>query len=384
MKNNNWATLDLLRSIAVIFMLINHSAVEWLISKDLSTGVSGLLFFIGSFAPVLFFFATGFGYGVAHKIGQPAKTKDVLIKAFLLIIADVFMRGGDFTSLGWDFLAFIGFSMLLLHGFRGRKFAIPSAVILILLLLFIRYGLGAIYNKIILIDEQEYWISVLFGLSSLPGISYWFTPWFCYPLIGFLVGVFSHKYKGLLVSYKGVVSLLLSVIGVFIALFAYILWLKGAVLFRWGTMSLNFFICSLSVISICLAFCWFISYRITKVSIINLLSIKGVSSLSVVPIHYLYLTMLTFVLTNKISSTTYLFAMPFWVYFCFISAKFTNEISIRLVKANYENLVLAFTSIVLVIAITTTIISSSWWTFTLSFMAQYILCLLLGHSYAKR
>ena len=105
------SALDTLRGIAVVAMLLNHAGVS-LLRPDLVAEVwslGGALTFFGSYAPVLFFFTTGFGYGWRDP-GPPraGEKRDVLYKAFVLIVADVLLRGGSWLHFGWDFLGFIG------------------------------------------------------------------------------------------------------------------------------------------------------------------------------------------------------------------------------------------------------------------------------------
>jgi hypothetical protein len=105
--------LDVLRGVAVAFMLINHAGVRWLDTAQATDSLALWLVELGSHAPVLFFSITGVGYalGGGHR-STPKPTVDVLYKAGLLLIADGFMRGGDFSYIGWDFLAFIGFAAI--------------------------------------------------------------------------------------------------------------------------------------------------------------------------------------------------------------------------------------------------------------------------------
>ena len=95
--------LDTLRGIAVVAMLLNHAGV-YLLRPEVVAEVwsfGGALTFFGSFAPVLFFFTTGFGYGWRDPGGACAREKrDVLYKAFVLIAADVLLRGSSWPHFG--------------------------------------------------------------------------------------------------------------------------------------------------------------------------------------------------------------------------------------------------------------------------------------------
>jgi len=60
-----WRELDLFRAVAATCMVLNHVAV-----RSPGVAASGLISgseLVGGFAPVLFYFATGLGYGIQPK-----------------------------------------------------------------------------------------------------------------------------------------------------------------------------------------------------------------------------------------------------------------------------------------------------------------------------
>ena len=61
------AELDLLRGFAALLMVFNHVGYAALSPQAAQHGASGAIVFLGSVAPVLFFFATGFGGGLAAR-----------------------------------------------------------------------------------------------------------------------------------------------------------------------------------------------------------------------------------------------------------------------------------------------------------------------------
>lgn len=60
----HWPELDVLRGLAALLMIVNHAGYKILAENLTDSGLAGNLLFISSFAPVLFFFVTGVGYGV--------------------------------------------------------------------------------------------------------------------------------------------------------------------------------------------------------------------------------------------------------------------------------------------------------------------------------
>jgi len=182
-KNNRSSEIDLLRGFAIVFMLISHSSGMWLSSGDNSNGFSGALSFVGSFAPVVFFFVTGMGYGLSHRVGHTGAIEPVIYKAVILIVMDGFMRANYKIFLGWDFLAFIGFSMLFLHFLKGKAHALEWSLFLIVTLFLFRYVLPVFFQPL---KEADYNLVAIFsGQRALEGVSYWFTPWLIYSLSGF-------------------------------------------------------------------------------------------------------------------------------------------------------------------------------------------------------
>lgn len=379
---NKWPSLDILRGIAVMFMLLNHAAVYWLTPSAQQVGFAGAVNFIGSFAPVLFFFTTGVGYGLAHTIGRRANTLNVLVKAGILIVADIFLRGGNFTFIGWDFLAFIAFSMVVLHGFRGRRFALPAALVLIGLLLMARFALGAFYERST--ESPDSLIQIILGMKAMNGVSYWFTPWLIYPLAGFIVGALAKRYSDFVHTRSLLVIISLLINGLFIAALSFVLFQKGASLFRWGTMSLNFFIASMACLSISTALALIFANKIVLPKLSRAISMQGVSSLAVVPLHYFFIALIDTFSPLSLSPTHYLLLMPVWLMACMFLAKqvdvFTRALSPRL----GSKFLIASACFLGVLAIITSLTQDFNLLFVTTFIAQLLLCFLLGFSYSKR
>ena len=70
--------LDVLRGIAAVLMILNHAGFRLLSGVDASSSISGAAVFLGGFAPVVFFFATGFGIALSTR----ARHDFFVIKAF--------------------------------------------------------------------------------------------------------------------------------------------------------------------------------------------------------------------------------------------------------------------------------------------------------------
>jgi uncharacterized membrane protein len=277
--------LDVLRGLAVVFMVVNHVGVRLLSQADATQGGLGALVFVGSFAPVLFFFATGVGAGLAgERRGIPAFWP-MADKVLLLFLADAFMSLQSSAQRWWfDFFAFIGLCVLSVWLVQRTRRPVVGALVAIMILLVLRYALGPWAHAQGWTRADTLAAKVLAWCLGTPGVygfSYLATPWLVYPLAGFVLGAWygaapaSLRPRALWPALS-VAALALGAAGV-----AY--W-KGASFFRWGAVAIAFFVLSIAVVALaCLLACLLVR-RLPSAG--RMLSMPGVAAFAAVPVHY--------------------------------------------------------------------------------------------------
>ena len=287
--NLNFNELDQMRAIAVIFMLVNHFCV--LLNADIQSVLHiKLLSFIGSFAPVCFFFVTGVGTGFSTSRKKGVIDWSSIQKGTMLILLDFFIRFETGFSFGLDFLAFIGISIIILSFINRLKYPIIISISFVLLIIIIRY-VGAYIYKLFYLKDELFFLSKLIGISGLKGVSYWIIPWLTYPLLGFVFGRFIYNNFNSYEKNKVKINSFISLLGLSVLVISYVFSLYGLSYFRWGTVSLNFYLVSFGVLLCVFALS---SVLIKSNTIYKMTYIRGVSCLLIVPIHYFLIKYLDF------------------------------------------------------------------------------------------
>ena len=283
----HWTELDVLRGLAALLMILNHLGYKILAPNWIDSGGSGSLLFISSFAPVLFFFVTGVGYGVQssrkRKTGQWAV---ILNKFLILILADLLMHWSEGRWLGLDFLGFIALSSLVMEFIRRSKSPLTYSLIGLVLISLLRYLLGPLISSIG--NEPQTWgiLNWILGTKDTPGVSYPLSPWMAYPFAGYIIGVAAMRYRGFIETHRWRVVSGLLMLGGLNSVAGLILLQRGASFFRWGTVGIGFYVVSFAVILISLAgvlaICGEPRLKVGQ----DALSLRGIASLAVVPVHY--------------------------------------------------------------------------------------------------
>jgi uncharacterized membrane protein len=165
--------LDVLRGLAIVLMIVNHLGVTVIDPNQARFSAMSALIFLGSFAPVIFFFTTGFGIGVSRRGGTWGGFGSTLLKAGLLILADQFMFWKNGTPWGLDFLGFIGLSSVLVTAVARSKRAVGLCCGLIAALVLIRFGAGPPLRDHFNLSPLSAW---LLGVAPLDNVSYPLTP----------------------------------------------------------------------------------------------------------------------------------------------------------------------------------------------------------------
>ncbi len=265
-------TLDIFRGFAAVFMVVNHAGFRLWASASHGDEWSAAVLLLSSFAPGLFFFATGVGIGLRSGV-RSNSLADTSYKAGLLVLADQLgaWRMGAWWTL--DFFSFIGLSMLTLTALARSRQPVRNAALLFCAVILLRFVIGPSLKGVL---PETGWSAALIGVHGQRGVSYPVSPWICFPLAGFLLAracpLTSDAWRS--TAYVSVVS------GGFALALAY----AGASFFRWGTMSLSFFVLSVPV----LAFTCLLAQAIQKwlPNFGHLIALRGVSAFLVVPVHY--------------------------------------------------------------------------------------------------
>ena len=260
-------------------MITSHFGAELVPPEIKSSQPFSLINFSGGWAPVLFFFVTGLGYGINSN--KPIKSRywfDVFAKALTLFFVErvAYIKSGSF--IGIDFLSFIGIIIVLLSIFRAHRVNHLFILLLILILVVFRYFIGPLVSD----PNTSMLVGWLIGTSHMKGFSYPFSPWLIYPFIGYMIGKALSDKSIDLKKYAN--DHKQSTFIIFTFLVGLILlngWLRGYVFFRWGTVSFDYFLLSLLVI---ISFVYLST--ILSRGYYPYCSIMGLSSLLVVPIHY--------------------------------------------------------------------------------------------------
>ena len=262
-------------------MVVNHAGYQLLGHAAAGDGWPSWLVFVGSAAPALFFFATGVGAGLSN--GRPDSVAAVARKVLLLLVADMLMNWGNGTLFGLDFFGFAAVSTAVLFASRRTRRPGRAAAVLLVLVVTARFGLA-----VVMPDRHANGFAFAFitGIGLAPHISYPLCPWLAFPLLGFLVGrqwrdSGSPNESGL-IGTGAVVCVLLSV-----ALAAH-----GAPVFRWGSVSLAYFLCAIGIVGLA----WLVAAQVARAlpSMALAMSLRGPASLLIVPLHYGALGMLEY------------------------------------------------------------------------------------------
>jgi Heparan-alpha-glucosaminide N-acetyltransferase, catalytic len=269
------AELDLLRGLAALLMVFNHVGYAALNPQAVQQGASGALVFLGSMAPVLFFFATGFGGGLA---ARPGPWRSLADKVLLLVLADQFLGWTLGRPLGLDFFGFIAVSMIAARLVLATPRPVTAAAAGIVAVLLLRYGLG---QTLVAAPGDygvlEWWL----GVTPHDAVSYPACPWLAYPLLGVALGVLYRRHAG----HVGP-SVWMVIVGVIIFCVAVsvVLASRGSSFHRWGSVAAAFFALSVAVL-LCSAG---LSVVLTRCAprVAAALSLGGVASFAVVPLHY--------------------------------------------------------------------------------------------------
>jgi Heparan-alpha-glucosaminide N-acetyltransferase, catalytic len=221
------AELDLLRGLAALLMVFNHVGYAALNRAAAQEGVSGAIVFIGSMAPVLFFFATGFGGGLA---ARPGTWRSLADKVLLLLLADQFLGWTLGRPLGLDFFGFIAVSMVAARLVLATPRPVTVAALGIVAVLWLRYGLGQSWVA----PPGGYGlVEWLIGATPHHGVSYPASPWLVYPLLGAALSVLHRRHGGRITPRAWMV--VVAAIVVF-ALAAGMLASRGSSFHRWGSV----------------------------------------------------------------------------------------------------------------------------------------------------
>jgi hypothetical protein len=274
--------LDVLRGLAAVLMIVNHGGYRLLGPEATSKGLLGALVFVGSFAPVLFFFATGFGVALSvNASGRAPDLRSTCVKAFLLLVADqlMFWRTGSWWGL--NFLGFIGVSLLLVSVIARSRNAIIICCACIAGILLLRYGVAPKLADAAAPGGWSMWIAGVRGMRDMP---YPPAPWLVYPLAGFVLGrLYAEVDLGMPVPRDrwvkfGLVALtsLAAIAGALAA--------RGAPYFRWGTVSAGYFVLSLAGVIGAGLLSMYIAIASRRLA--AALSLRGVASFAVIPLHY--------------------------------------------------------------------------------------------------
>ena len=313
--------LDVLRGIAALAMILNHAGYRLLSAQDATqSGVSALVFF-GSFAPAIFFFATGFGIGLSRSAEpRPFDWVGVLWKAALLIVADQFFFWSKGVAWGLDFFSFIAIATLLVSLLSRLRGAVSVCLSLATLLLLTRYGLATVWSPHEQLSPILEW---LLGARGVTAISYPLSPWMCFPLMGFACGV---AYQGVDLSQRLQRNAWLQRGGLLatVCLVAALgLFLLNRSFFRWGTVSVSFFILAVGVVSAVGLFSVLTVIHGQRFS--NALALRGVASFAVIPLHYALLEIVVQWLPQPTSPLNFVFVVASVICITFIgAAKFAD------------------------------------------------------------
>lgn len=289
--------LDILRGLAALMMVTNHLAVKVLTPEQWSNGFLGNLTFIGSFAPVVFFFVTGMGYGIQSQRQQhSSRWSSVLNKVAILMVADLLMHWSVGRWIGLDFLGFIGLSMLLLEVIRLRKQPILYCAAGIVIISGLRFISVPLITKLFGYTVDLPIVHWILGNPAVPGISYPLSPWIVYPLLGFIVGAMAVRHWAMINTRRWQMVIKLTGLALFPTLIGFVIAWKGGVFFRWGTMNLNFYIVSFAAILFSmagsLAICATAKSKPQLKPLQTALALPGIASFAIVPIHYFLIALL--------------------------------------------------------------------------------------------
>jgi hypothetical protein len=324
---NSVIELDLVRGLAIALMVINHAGYRLLDAAGAQGGAAAPVVFAGSFAPVIFFFATGFGVALARAgaVGWSG-FGSVLLKAALLLLADQFLFWKQGAAGGLDFLGFIALSTVAITALSTLRRATWWGFALLLAVLALRFVVGPLARSQLQGEPVLAWIV---GAPGVPGISYPLSPWMAYPLMGFIA---ARLYVGSEVSRNAPrLASVLTAAAITGLLAAWGLGRAGMGFFRWGTMNFGYFVLSLGVLSLVLALAVALVPRWPTIT--RALSIRGVASLAAVPVHYGFIALAAAALAGPLSAAQYLMAALALVAASMASSKLFALGVERLVKA---------------------------------------------------
>lgn len=271
--------LDIFRGLAAIFMVTNHAGYQLLGPVANDSGWPGFLVFVTSSAPALFFFATGVGAGMS---GTPESVGSVLRKVVLLLLADAFMNWGGGGWWGVDFFGFAAIATAVLAVIRWSKWPVAVACALLIVVVAVRFGFAPPFRDSM---ATNHLFAFTTGVGYVLGFSYPLCPWLAFPLAGFLLGRSVADTRFLRESGA---ALALAAVGFFAS---FVLVRHGAVAFRWGSVSIAYFLFAIGIV----AFCWVGAAGVAARPArgIDLMKLRGAASLLIVPLHYAALAILS-------------------------------------------------------------------------------------------
>jgi len=285
----HWRELDLLRALAAACMVFNHFAVVAPLGAAGDDPVVAAWSFVGSFAPVLFFAATGIGHGIQSLRGRRPATADVAARVLALFAADAALWIAPDRRVGMDFLGFIALSMVLLELLRSTPRSGAVALGAAAAVLAARFAVGPLLRSQVDPGQDQYsWLGFLLGIVGRPGFSYPPCPWLSFPLAGYALGRWLESRREDWPRRGRAWAWAALAVGAALAACAALMAARGAVLFRWGTLSLAYVVAGYAALALGAGLAAILPGRTPPGSPhpSDRLALGGLRSLAIVPIHY--------------------------------------------------------------------------------------------------
>ena len=375
MRAKHLPEIDLLRGVGAVMMIANHFGYGLLSRERLSEPVGSFWVTFGSFAPVLFFLTTGIGVGLQR--GRPAPFGRVAIKVVILFAADAIMMLSLTGKLGFDFLAFIGLSTLICSLVARSKHALILSGVGLLTALALRFGAGVVMRHHLSHEELSP-LSFFLGTETVQGISYPLAPWLCFPFLGFFLSPFLDR-PGQGVRWWGI-SLALLITGLAILISSWIAVSRGAIFFRYSTVSAAFFAAAIGVALVATGLCRMMANAANPaiISLSHFIETRGVACLAIVPIHYLLLELLRTIGLSDLSQSKFVIVLAAAIAVCLMLGRELEAVGKKINAVYSAPTILGVAAIIVISAIVAACESSSTLTRMLAlFFGQATLCVLL-------